>query len=131
MGHPLRKTSKPSRNVDAHAAEVNCLSFSPFSEFIQATGSTDKTVALWDMRNLKMKLHSFEAHGDETFQVKWSPHYKTILACSGMDRRLYVWDCSKIGVENSAGDAEGFPREQLSDTQQRFLISHGIPMNHG
>lgn len=93
-------TSKPSHSVDAHTAEVNCLSFNPYSEFILATGSADKvftcayfkfisilddsslaiivkmiscyfsqTVALWDLRNLKLKLHSFESHKDEIFQV--------------------------------------------------------------
>ena len=44
------------------------------------------------MRNLKMKLHSFESHKDEIFQVQWSPHNETILASSGTDRRLNVWD---------------------------------------
>ena len=50
--------------------QVNCLSFNPYSEFILATGSADKTVALWDLRNLKLKLHSFESHKDEIFQVE-------------------------------------------------------------
>jgi WD40 repeat protein len=30
--------------VEAHAAEVNCLGFNPFNEFVLATGSADKTV---------------------------------------------------------------------------------------
>ena len=60
-------TSKPSHSVDAHTAVVICLSFNPYSEFILATGSADKTVALWDQRNLKLKLHSFESHKE--FQV--------------------------------------------------------------
>lgn len=29
-----------------------------------------QTVALWDLRNLKLKLHSFESHKDEIFQVR-------------------------------------------------------------
>ena len=95
-------TNKPSHIVDAHSAEVNCLSFNPYSEFILSTGSADKTVALWDLRNLKLKLHSFESHKDEIFQVQWSPHNETILASSGTDRRLHVWDLSKIGEEQSA-----------------------------
>ena len=37
--------SKPSHVVDAHGAEVNCLSFNPFSEYILATGSADKVRA--------------------------------------------------------------------------------------
>ncbi|NXD06667.1 RBBP7 protein, partial [Nothocercus nigrocapillus] len=106
-------TSKPSHCVDAHTAEVNCLSFNPYSEFILATGSADKTVALWDLRNLKLKLHSFESHKDEIFQVHWSPHNETILASSGTDRRLNVWDLSKIGEEQSAEDAEDGPPELL------------------
>ena len=106
-------TNKPSHIVDAHTAEVNCLSFNPYSEFILATGSADKTVALWDLRNLKLKLHSFESHKDEIFQVQWSPHNETILASSGTDRRLHVWDLSKIGEEQSAEDAEDGPPELL------------------
>ena len=62
--------NKPSQMIEAHSAEVNCLSFNPYSEYILATGSADKTVALWDLRNLKMKLHSFESHKDEIFQVR-------------------------------------------------------------
>lgn len=34
-------TSKPSHTVDAHTAEVNCLSFNPYSEFILATGKSN------------------------------------------------------------------------------------------
>lgn len=29
-----------------------------------------QTVALWDLRNLKLKLHTFESHKDEIFQVR-------------------------------------------------------------
>uniref|UniRef100_A0AAQ5YTF1 Histone-binding protein RBBP4-like N-terminal domain-containing protein n=1 Tax=Amphiprion ocellaris TaxID=80972 RepID=A0AAQ5YTF1_AMPOC len=107
--------SKASHSVDAHTAEVNCLSFNPYSEFILATGSADKTVALWDLRNLKLKLHSFESHKDEIFQVQWSPHNETILASSGTDRRLNVWDLSSSMVV----------------TQPRSPISPGTPTNPG
>ncbi|XP_076275026.1 histone-binding protein RBBP4-like isoform X2 [Rhynchophorus ferrugineus] len=106
-------TRKPAITVDAHTAEVNCLSFSPYSEYILATGSSDKTVALWDLRNLKLKLHSLESHKDEIFQVQWSPHNKTILASSGTDRRLHVWDLRKIVEKQSAEDAEDGPPELL------------------
>lgn len=104
---------KPSQIIEAHSAEVNCLSFNPYSEYILATGSADKTVALWDLRNTKMKLHSFESHKDEIFQVQWSPHNETILASSGTDRRLNVWDLSKIGEEQSPDDLEDGPAELL------------------
>ena len=65
-----------------------------------------QTVGLWDLRNLKLKLHSFDCHRDEIFQVQWSPHNETILASSGSDRRLHVWDLRWVchmGVGVSSG----------------------------
>lgn len=108
-----RDSKKPSQMVEAHSAEVNCLSFNPFSEYILATGSADKTVALWDLRNLQVKLHTFTSHRDEIFQVQWSPHNETILASSGTDRRLNIWDLSKIGEEQTNEDADDGPPELL------------------
>uniref|UniRef100_A0A183DXQ7 WD_REPEATS_REGION domain-containing protein n=1 Tax=Gongylonema pulchrum TaxID=637853 RepID=A0A183DXQ7_9BILA len=102
--------NKPVHSVEAHSAEVNCIAFNPYSEFILVTGSADKTVALWDFRNLKAKLHSFEAHKDEIFQVQWSPHFETLLASAGTDRRLLVWDLSRIGEKQTPeADADGPP----------------------
>jgi histone-binding protein RBBP4 len=92
---------------------VNCLSFSPFSEFLLITGSSDRTVALWDLRNLKTKLHSLEAHTDDILQVAWSPHHETILASASVDRRVNIWDLSRIGDEQSPEDAEDGPPELL------------------
>lgn len=106
-------SNTPYAMVDAHAGEVNCISFNPFCEFLIATGSADKTVALWDMRNTSARLHTFSAHTDEVFQVQWSPHHETVLASCGSDRRVNVWDLSRIGDEQTAEDAEDGPPELL------------------
>jgi len=89
--HNIRPFSReslyfPGFQVDAHTAEVNCLSFNPYSEFILASGSADKTVALWDLRNLKLKLHSFESHKDEIFQVR----RKVIFYLQNIDVKKFV-----------------------------------------
>eukprot|EP00048_Salpingoeca_helianthica_P016305 m.231592 g.231592 ORF g.231592 m.231592 type:complete len:416 (-) comp18414_c0_seq1:25-1272(-) len=108
---------RPPQSIVAHSAEVNCLSFNPFCEFILATGSADTTVALWDLRNLKSKLHALNGHNDEIFQVQWSPQNETILGSSGSDRRLHIWDLSKIGEEQTAEEAE--------DGVPELLFIHG------
>jgi len=77
------------------------------------SGSADKTVALWDLRNLKNKLHSFESHQEQIFQVAWSPFNETILGSCAADRRVNIWDLSRIGEEQSAEDAEDGPPELL------------------
>lgn len=104
---------KPLHKVDAHKGEINCISFNSFSEFILATGSADRSVALWDMRNLTTKIHSFENHADEILQVEWSPFNEAILASASSDRRVNVWNLSKIGEEQDPEDAEDGPPELL------------------
>jgi len=106
-------TARPSNSVIAHTAEVNCLSFNPFSEFLMVSGSADKTVGLWDLRNLKKKVHSFESHTDQIFCVEWSPFSETVFASGGADRRVNIWDLSKIGEEQDPEDAEDGPPELL------------------
>lgn len=44
-------STKPAHTVEAHSAEVNCLSFNPYSEFILATGSADKVCPLLSHSN--------------------------------------------------------------------------------
>jgi histone-binding protein RBBP4 len=36
----------------AHEGDINSIAFNPVQEFLFATGSADKTIKLWDMRNL-------------------------------------------------------------------------------
>ena len=99
--------------VKSHLAEVNCLDFNPYNEWIVATGSADKTVSLFDLRNISTRLHTFDCHTEEVFQVGWSPKHETILASCGADRRLMIWDLSRIGDEQTPDDAEDGPPELL------------------
>ncbi|CAI9786229.1 unnamed protein product [Fraxinus pennsylvanica] len=105
--------SKPIQSVIAHQSEVNCLSFNPFNEWVVATGSTDKTVKLFDLRKISTALHTFDCHKEEVFQVGWNPKNETILASCCLGRRLMVWDLSRIEAEQTPEDAEDGPPELL------------------
>jgi histone-binding protein RBBP4 len=106
-------TVKPSHAVEAHTAEVNAVAFSPASPNLLLTGSGDKTIGLWDLRNLSAKLHSFESHTDEVIQLAWSPHSETVFASSSSDRRVNLWDISRIGEEQTPDDQDDGPPELL------------------
>ncbi|KAI8989370.1 WD40-repeat-containing domain protein [Pilobolus umbonatus] len=110
-------SDKAVHNIHAHGAEVNCVAFAPNSEWILATGSGDKTAALWDLRNLKSPLHSLRAHQSEILQLAWSPHHDGVLATASSDRRILVWDLSKI-------DAPQLP-EEIEDGPPELLFMHG------
>ncbi|KAL5210809.1 hypothetical protein ABZP36_006432 [Zizania latifolia] len=105
--------TKPVQSVVAHQGEVNCLAFNPFNEWVVATGSTDQTVKLFDLRKIDTSLHTFVFHNEEVFQVGWSPKNETILASCCLGRRLMVWDLSRIDQEQTPEDAEDGPPELL------------------
>ncbi|NP_001105556.1 Histone-binding protein MSI1 [Zea mays] len=105
--------TKPVQSVVAHQGEVNCLAFNPFNEWVVATGSTDKTVKLFDLRKIDTSLHTFDCHKEEVFQVGWSPKNETVLASCCLGRRLMVWDLSRIDQEQTPEDAEDGPPELM------------------
>ncbi|KAJ0641675.1 putative transcription factor WD40-like family [Helianthus annuus] len=82
--------TKLVQSVEAHQSEVNCLAFNPFHEWVVATGSTDKTVKLFDLRKFQTHLHSFDFH-----------------------KRLLVWDLNRIGQQQTNDDAVDGPPELL------------------
>lgn len=97
--------------MDGHQDAINSLSFNPASEFVLATGSADKTIGIWDLRNLKIKLHSLIGHQDSVTSLDWHPQEESILGSASYDRRIIFWDLSKVGEEQSPDDAEDGPPE--------------------
>jgi histone-binding protein RBBP4 len=72
-----------------------------------------QTIALWDIRKLQLKLHSFESHADDVLQIAWSPHSPVHFASAAADRRVHIWNLDAIGAEQTPDDAEDGPPELL------------------
>jgi len=87
--------------------------FNPADEYMFISGSSDKTVALWDLRNTSKSLHLFEGHNEDVWKVEWAPTNNTIFASCSSDRRIRIWDMSKIGAEVKNEDAVDGPPELL------------------
>lgn len=110
----LRKgdeTRSALKAEDCHRDAINALSFNPASDFVLATGSADSTIGIWDLRNLKIKLHSLAGHQDSVTSLAWHPFEEAVLGSSSYDRRVIFWDLSKVGDEQSPDDAEDGPPE--------------------
>jgi len=68
-------------------------------------------VAVWDIRNTKIKLFSLKAHKDEVTQVKFSRQQSNLLASSSNDRRVIVWDLARCGDSQTEEQRRDGPPE--------------------
>lgn len=94
-----------------HKDAINSIAFNPAAETVVATGSADKTIGLWDLRNLKSKLHALECHQDSVTSLSWHPFEESVLASASDDRRIMFWDLSRAGEEQTPDDAQDGPPE--------------------
>ena len=104
-------TTAAVKTSNGHGDAINALAFNPASEYLLASGSADKTVGLWDLRNLKVRLHSLVGHTDSVTSLAWHPFEEAILGSSSYDRRIVFWDLSRVGEEQTPEDAEDGPPE--------------------
>jgi histone-binding protein RBBP4 len=104
-------TTKSVTKGGGHTDAVNALAFNPSSETVLATGSADKTIGIWDLRNLKYKLHVLEGHNDSVTSLSWHPFEEAVLGSSSYDRRIIFWDLSRVGEEQAPDDRDDGPPE--------------------
>lgn len=105
-----------------HSDAINALGFSPTSEYLFATASGDKTIGVWDIRNVKEKVHTLEGHNDAVTSLSWHPTEPGVLGSGSYDRRIIFWDLTKVGDEQLPDDQEDGPPE--------LLFMHGGHTNH-
>ncbi|GJU88816.1 F-box/LRR-repeat protein 14-like protein isoform X2 [Tanacetum coccineum] len=86
---------------------INSLSFNPLNELLMTAGSADKTLKVFDMRNLTSELYTLKYHKDEVFLIEWSRRNKNIIASSSSDRRLVMWDTSRLCFQENDCDIYG------------------------
>lgn len=104
-------TTAATQAIEGHEDAINALAFNPASEYIVATGSADKSIGIWDLRNLKAKLHALVGHTDSVTSLAWHPFEEAILGSASYDRRICFWDLSRVGEEQTPDDAEDGPPE--------------------
>ncbi|KAI0471136.1 WD domain-containing protein [Xylariaceae sp. FL0804] len=107
---------------DGHSDAINALAFNPSTEVLVATASADKTIGIWDLRNVREKVHTLEGHQDAVTSLSWHPHEAGILGSASYDRRIIFWDLSRVGEEQQPDDQEDGPPE--------LLFMHGGHTNH-
>ncbi|KAK4371581.1 hypothetical protein RND71_011056 [Anisodus tanguticus] len=87
--------TKPSFTIHAHDKAASSLSFNPLVPNLLATGSTDKTVKLWDLTNNQPScIASRNPKAGAVFCVSFSDDCPFLLAIGGSKGKLELWDIS-------------------------------------
>ena len=84
----------------AHTDEIYSLDFSPFNEFLLASGSADENVSVWDLRNLTRALSTLPTEKNAVIKVQWSPFASSVLGSCGYGRNVDIWDLTKEKKEH-------------------------------
>ena len=105
--------------IKAHSERINSIDFNYFHEFLFLSGSKDKSIGMWDLRNLSVKLHSFQHHNEEVTNVRWDPFNENIFAST--NKELCLWDTNNIGTPISFVDQEEGPKELIVKYKSNIL----------
>lgn len=57
-----------------------------------ATGSVDKTIKVWDVRQPRQEVTTLFGHTYAVRRVLFSPHSETLIASCGYDMTVRLWD---------------------------------------
>ena len=104
-----------SYTIKGHKDSINCIDFNYKNSNLFLTGSNDKSIALWDLRNLKIKLHNFKYHTNDVLNIKWNKNCEKLFGSIGKDNSFIIWDINKIGKTQSRVEAEEGPVELKVD----------------
>jgi len=85
------KNKKTKYSATSHTDSVMSLSWNSQQRNILASGSSDKTVKVWDVTTQQC-LNSFTHHKDKIQALQWNPQEKTALLAGSFDKTVSILD---------------------------------------
>lgn len=114
----------PSASAKVHNRDVNSVDWHPNNEVCLAVGSSDGTVSIMDVRQMRA-LHVITAHRAPITRVAWCPDAELpeVLATADESGRVMMWDRTKL--------ADTTQEAQTSTQQPRSESRIDGPSNPG
>jgi WD40 repeat protein len=89
--------STPTHILSGHKKKVDSIQFHPTAANILASGSSDKTVKIWDIETGKELFSVDNHHGDGITSISWN-YNGSLLATVAKDKKIRVIDPRKNTV---------------------------------
>lgn len=106
----------------AHTSRIGSLHW---QENLLVSGSRDKTVRLFDVRqNVSHPIYSFAGHIQEICGLKLSPD-NNLIASGGNDNQLLLWDIRRMKLLGSLGEHEAAVKALAWCPKQRSVLVSG------
>ncbi|KFD57660.1 hypothetical protein M514_01330 [Trichuris suis] len=120
---------KPAVSVVSHDKDVNCVAFNKLNPVLLATGSSDKTVAIWDVRKMTEKLSSISTPDGHVTRIEWSPHNELVFSTGHSDGHVNIWNIGKPFCSEANAGAH-FPTQLMFAYDGHQSEVNGISWHH-
>ena len=83
--------------IRAHEFEVLSCDWNKYEDFTLVTGSVDKTMRVWDIRQPSVPVRIMPGHNYAVRKVICSPHAGNLVASCSYDMTVCFWDIKAPG----------------------------------
>ncbi|CAG8675848.1 14219_t:CDS:2 [Acaulospora morrowiae] len=113
----------PIFTLHAHDSAVTSLDINPLIQGCVVTGSTDKMIKVWDVKDMKPKMVTSRDLGlGKIFSTQFCPDSPFQLAAAGSEGKVFIWDLSSnAGIRNSFNGRTNVPIR--NDNSNKIVIA--------
>lgn len=98
----------PVASIQAHQHEILTVDWNKYNENLLITGSVDKQIRMFDLRNLTAPVQVFHGHQLAVRRVKMHPHCESQFVSCSYDMSVNVWDMNMGQMINHFGHHSEF-----------------------
>ncbi len=111
--------------IEGHTNNVTALAVTKDGKFL-ATGSTDKTIRLWDLSSGVARLaRVFQGHSEEVSALAFSPDGKTLVSGSN-DQSVRLWKVSLSDDHQNFEEHKGYVWSAAISADGKHLADAGV-----
>ena len=83
------------KRLEAHSGYVNCIAYNPFDTNEIASGSSDKSIIVWDIEK-SIPIGRLDGHESSVRCIAYNPSRFGFISSGSFDKKIIVWEFSRM-----------------------------------